>query len=57
MWYVVYNQEVLQRLRRYLKRVLRQCLIVVYKVRASASARRNNNNGTSAAVAFIMSHP
>ncbi|XP_021938507.1 HEAT repeat-containing protein 5B isoform X3 [Zootermopsis nevadensis] len=42
MWYVVCSQELLARLKRYFKRVLRRCVVVAFKVKASARSPKGN---------------
>jgi hypothetical protein len=55
MWYVACNQEFLVRLKRYLKRVFRRCIVVAFKVRNSATSRRSNGR-YSKAVAVVLPH-
>lgn len=55
MWYIACNQEFLPRLKRYFKRVLRRCILVVLKVKASAGRRKNNGSPTTA-IAVILPH-
>jgi hypothetical protein len=55
MWYVACNQEFLVRLKRYLKRFFRRCIVVAFKVRSSARSRTSNDNCTKA-VAVILPH-
>jgi hypothetical protein len=55
MWYLVCNQEFLVRLKQYLKRIFRRCIVVVFKVRNSARSRRSNDSYTEA-VAVILPH-
>ncbi|XP_033609460.1 uncharacterized protein LOC117282738 [Cryptotermes secundus] len=55
MWYIACNLEFLPRLKRYLKRVLRRCILVVFKVKANARSRKNNGSPTTA-IAVILPH-
>lgn len=56
MWYIACNQEFVARLKRYFKRVLRRCILVVFKVKASARRRKNNGSPTTT-IAVILPHP
>ncbi|XP_069685594.1 HEAT repeat-containing protein 5B isoform X2 [Periplaneta americana] len=56
MWHVVCQKELLAGLKRYFKQVLRRCIVVVFKVRASARGCRNGGSPPTA-VTLILAHP
>jgi hypothetical protein len=55
MWYVVCSQELLARLKRYLKRVLRRCVVVAFKVKANGRNRKCSG-GSNTTVALFVPH-
>ena len=55
MWYVTCNQEFLVRFKRYLKRIFRRCIVVAFKVGASARSGRRNDSCIKA-VAVVLPH-
>jgi hypothetical protein len=56
MWYVVCSLELLARLKLYFKRVLRRCVVVAFRVKASAGSSKGNGPSTTAVTVIVPRH-